>query len=99
MAWRKRFRIGSSRPCSTASVRLFAQGLTTAERMAAARWEDRTRILNRAGYARYDESTSRKPGDCSRMLIDRYRGLRLRKPHQLSRLLENLLKEELRLRP
>ncbi len=66
---------------------------------APARWEDRTRILNRAGHARYEESTSRKLGDCPRMLIDRYRGLRLRKPHQLSRLLENLLKEELRLRP
>jgi hypothetical protein len=42
--------------------------------MASASWEDRTRILNRAGYARYDESTSRMLGDSSRMLLDRYQG-------------------------
>jgi hypothetical protein len=57
-----------------AAKALFEEGLTTAEKMASATWEDRTRILNRAGYARYDESTSRMLGESSRMLIDRYRG-------------------------
>jgi hypothetical protein len=30
--------------------------------------------LNEAGYARYDESTSRMLGDTARMLLDRYSG-------------------------
>jgi endonuclease III len=53
---------------------LFREGLTTAENMASATWEERTRILNRAGYARYDESTSRMLGETSRMILDLYRG-------------------------
>lgn len=53
---------------------LSEQGWTTAEKMAAATWEARTRTLNRAGYARYDESTARMLGDTSGMLLDRYRG-------------------------
>ena len=40
--------------------------------MAAATWEQRTRTLNQAGYARYDESTSRMLGDTAEMLLDRY---------------------------
>lgn len=50
------------------------QGWTTAEKMAAATWEQRTRTLNEAGYARYDESTSRMLGDTAAMLLERYRG-------------------------
>jgi hypothetical protein len=42
--------------------------------MAAATWEQRTRALNQAGYARYDESTSRMLGDTAEMLIGKYRG-------------------------
>jgi hypothetical protein len=53
---------------------LFREGLTTPEKMAAATWERRTGILNRAGYARYDESTSRMLGETSQMLLDRYHG-------------------------
>jgi endonuclease III len=53
---------------------LFREGLTTAEKMASATWEERTRILNHAGYARYDESTSRMLGETSRMILDHYRG-------------------------
>nr|WP_210348806.1 hypothetical protein [Aurantimonas marina] len=34
-------------------------GLTTADRMARATWEQRVTILNRNGYARYDEKTAR----------------------------------------
>jgi hypothetical protein len=50
------------------------QGWTTAEKMAAATWAQRTRTLNQAGYARYDESTSRMLGDTAEMLLDRYGG-------------------------
>ena len=50
------------------------QGWTTAEKMAAASWEQRTRTLNEAGYARYDESTSRMLGDTAALLLERYRG-------------------------
>ena len=57
-----------------AAKALFEGGLTTPETMASATWEERTRILNRSGYARYDESTSRMLGETSRMLLDRYQG-------------------------
>jgi hypothetical protein len=50
------------------------QGWTTAQKMAAATWEQRTRTLNQAGYARYDESTSRMLGDTAEMLLDKYGG-------------------------
>jgi endonuclease III len=53
---------------------LAEQGWTTAEKMAAATWEQRTRTLNRAGYARYDESTSRMLGDTAEMLLEKYQG-------------------------
>ncbi|MBO0714514.1 MAG: hypothetical protein J2P59_07140 [Acidimicrobiales bacterium] len=47
---------------------------TTAERLAAASFEERARVLNEAGYARYDERTSRMLGAASEALLDRYRG-------------------------
>jgi endonuclease III len=53
---------------------LSAKGWRTADKMAAATWEQRTRTLNQAGYARYDESTSRMLGDTAQMLLDRYGG-------------------------
>ncbi|HLM63348.1 MAG TPA: hypothetical protein VK306_03535 [Acidimicrobiales bacterium] len=53
---------------------LAEEGLTTAEKMAGAGWERRTRILNQSGYARYDERTSRMLGDTAEMILDRYRG-------------------------
>ncbi len=46
----------------------------TAAMMAAATWRQRTDVLNRAGYARYDESTSRMLGDTAQLLLERYRG-------------------------
>ena len=46
------------------------QGWTTPQKMAAATWEQRTRALNEAGYARYDESTSRMLGDTAGMLVE-----------------------------
>ena len=51
---------------------LAKQGWTTAAKMAEATWEQRTRTLNQAGYARYDESTSRMLGDTADMLLDKY---------------------------
>jgi hypothetical protein len=56
-------------------------GWTTAEKMAAASWQDRVTVLNRSGYARYDESTSRMLGDTCAMLSEKYGGdlRRLRK--------------------
>ena len=50
------------------------QGWTSAQKMADATWEQRTRTLNQAGYARYDESTSRMLGDTAEMLLEKYRG-------------------------
>ena len=40
-----------------AAQALAGQGWTAAPKMAAATWEQRTRTLSRAAYARYDEST------------------------------------------
>jgi endonuclease III len=53
---------------------LAKQGWTSARKMSDATWEQRTRTLNRAGYARYDESTSRMLGDTSQMLVEKYGG-------------------------
>jgi hypothetical protein len=49
-------------------------GWTTPQKMAAATWEQRTRVLNRSGYARYDEKTSRRLADIARLLRERYGG-------------------------
>ena len=49
-------------------------GLTTVDRIADATWEERVKILNRHGYARYDESTSTKLGKTCELLKARYHG-------------------------
>jgi endonuclease III len=53
---------------------LFEHGWTSADKMAGSTWEERTRTLNEAGYARYDESTSRMLGDTVDLLLERYGG-------------------------
>ena len=53
---------------------LLEAGWTTAEHMAEADWSARVRVLNRAGYARFDEKTSTMLGDASELLLDRYCG-------------------------
>lgn len=53
---------------------LFDAGWTTPAATASATWQDRTRVLNRSGYARYDESTSRRLENVSRHLLDAYDG-------------------------
>jgi hypothetical protein len=53
---------------------LTEQGWTTPEKMLAASWEERTRVLNQSGYARYDESTSTKLVAASELLINEFGG-------------------------
>ena len=68
----------SARINSSVAVRaaraLADKGWTTPRKLAESTWDERTVTLNRAGYARYDESTSRMLGDTVGILIDRYRG-------------------------
>ncbi len=65
--------------------------------MARSSWQARVRVLNDAGYARFDEKTSTMLGDASNLLIERYGGdlrrLRQRaerKPAEERRLLEEI---------
>ncbi|CAO5153428.1 Endonuclease [Frankia sp. AiPs1] len=58
----------------TACRALLDAGWTDAASMAEATWAERTRVLNRNGYARYDESTSRQLEDACRYLSDAYDG-------------------------
>lgn len=53
---------------------LFEAGWTTADKMATATWEQRTKVLNEAGYARYDESTSRYLASTAERLIEHHDG-------------------------
>jgi hypothetical protein len=60
---------------ATRAVRaLSEQGWNNARKMHEAGWERRTHVLNRAGYARYDESTSRRLGEMADLLTARYGG-------------------------
>ncbi len=66
-------RIGAD--LALAAARALADaGWTTPRKMADATWARRTKVLNRAGYARYDESTSRMLEDTSELLLEKYRG-------------------------
>lgn len=57
-----------------AAKALADNGWTTPEKMAEATWEERVRVLNHAGYARYDESTSTRLADMAERLISDYGG-------------------------
>ncbi len=75
---------------AVAATRALADhGWTTARKMAGATWRQRTDVLNHAGYARYDESTSRMLGATAELLLDHYGGdlrkLRERAGHDASR--------------
>jgi endonuclease III len=60
---------------AVAAARALADhGWTTPRKLADATWAERTRVLNRAGYARYDERTSRMLEDTARHLLDAYGG-------------------------
>lgn len=58
----------------SAAHALTRNGWTTPQKMAGSTWECRTRTLNCAGYARYDESTARMLKDTTSMLLEDYRG-------------------------
>ena len=64
----------NARAAVSASTALTRWGWTSARKMAASTWEERTHVLNGAGYARYDESTSTKLGEAAGLLLDRYDG-------------------------
>jgi endonuclease III len=70
--------LASSRISHTIAIKaaraLSRQKWNTAANMAAATWRQRTDVLNDAGYARYDESTSRMLGDTAQLLLEQYRG-------------------------
>lgn len=53
---------------------LSEHGWNSPRRLAEASWAERTRVLNRAGYARYDESTSRMLGDTAEHVLSEYKG-------------------------
>lgn len=50
------------------------QGWTTPEKILAATWEERVRVLDTAGYVRYDERTSTMLGQTAQLLMDKYQG-------------------------
>jgi len=76
---------------------LLDAGWTTADHMARSNWQARVRVLNDAGYARFDEKTSTMLGNASNFLIEHYGGdlRRLRKqadktPAEERRLLQEI---------
>jgi endonuclease III len=64
----------SAEIAQNAAKALFEEGWRTPKAMAEVSWAERTKVLNRSGYARYDESTSRYIADTTRLLLDRYDG-------------------------
>lgn len=66
-------RISQKLANKTASA-LSDHGWRTPQRMAASTWEQRVKVLNVSGYARYDESTSRMLGESTALLINEYGG-------------------------
>jgi endonuclease III len=66
-------RIGAGQAVKAARA-LSEAGWTTANKLAATSWRERVRVLNRHGYARYDERTASMLGDACELLLDRYRG-------------------------
>ncbi len=58
----------------SAAKALRKEGWTTAEKMNAAGWERRVKVLNGSGYARYDERTSSMLGDTCELLLAEYGG-------------------------
>lgn len=66
-------RIGS-RTALAAAAALAREGWRTPRSMLEAGWRARVQVLDRAGYARYDESTSRMLGESCALLLDRYGG-------------------------
>ncbi len=64
----------SARLATRAARALSEHGWNTPVKLAAVTWAERTRVLNQAGYARYDESTSRMLWETSTLLLEKYGG-------------------------
>lgn len=63
-----------ARVAVAAAHALAEQGWVTPQKMADSTWEARTHTLNAAGYARYDERTSRMLGHNVEFLLRHYAG-------------------------
>jgi len=50
------------------------EGWTSAQKLAESTWERRAKVLNEAGYARYDERTATMLGETADLVQERYRG-------------------------
>lgn len=60
---------------ATSAARAMADaGWTTAEHLRDSTWKQRVDVINHAGYARYDERTSRMFGEIADVLMDRWDG-------------------------
>jgi hypothetical protein len=59
---------------TNAARALADNGWTTAKTLAASTWRQRVTVLNAAGYARYDESTSRRLGEVAEAVQSQYGG-------------------------
>jgi hypothetical protein len=64
----------SNKIALAAATALFQHHWTTAQKVLASTWKKRTMVLNRSGYARYDEKTSRSLANISQFLLDHYQG-------------------------
>lgn len=64
----------SSETAIKAARALTNAGWTTPQAMAQSSWEERVKVLNRSGYARYDESTARMLGEDVAKLMETYGG-------------------------
>ena len=53
---------------------IFAEGWRSPRTLVASSWDRRAKVLNEAGYARYDERTARMLATASELLLDRWRG-------------------------
>jgi endonuclease III len=57
-----------------AAVALSKAGYRTSRRMADATWEERVKVLNENGYARFDERTARILQDAADLVEEEYKG-------------------------
>ena len=64
----------SSQVAMSAAKALVKAGWTTPAKLSGSTWEQRTTVLNRSGYARYDESTARYLQRSTDLLVERYGG-------------------------
>lgn len=62
------------RQAMQATRAVLAAGWTSPARLAASGWRERVTVLNRAGYARYDESTSRTLALLAARTLDAHAG-------------------------